>query len=321
MPRHVAIAVGVLCFLSAVAQAQVVAEKLEPYPLPAKALESLTKLAGESDVLVLGETHGTQETPVVAAALLTPLAKLGYGALALEIPADEQQRLVDWAAGKTETVPRFFAKLFADGRGNLQTLALIRTALSPPHGWRLICFDVPWQASADELRETDRAESEPESGVQPEDGAKMFVRRDAAMAAKLAKERARIGGDIKVLAICGKFHARTSNGRKAGGPEQKLRDDAMKKFWPSFAAALASEHRAWRVRSVNVVPHSGSFFAMLSSGDGPPQVGVHPIRSTRHFDEAEVRALGAGDFDWELNLPRATAATFLVPPTTEILSD
>ncbi len=321
MPTLAAFVATFLFFAPSAAQAQVAVQKLEPYPLPAKALESLTKLADESDVLVLGETHGTQETPAVAAALLGPLAKLGYGALALEIPAHEQQRLVDWATGKTETVPRFFAKPFADGRGNLQTLALIRTALSPPHRWRLICLDEPWQASADDLRETDRTGSEPESGVQPEDGAKIFVRRDAAMAAKLAKERARIGGDVKVLAICGNFHARTSNGPKAGGPEQKLHDDAMKKFWPSFAAALASTHRAWRVRSVNVVPHSGSFFAMLSSGDGPPQVGVHPIRSKRHFDEAQAHALEAGDFDWELNLPRATAATFLVPPKVEIEAD
>ena len=190
------------------AEAQLVPQKLEPHPLPAKVLEGLTKLAAESDVLVLGETHGTQETPAVALALLAPLDKLGYGALALEIPAHEQQPLEDWATGKTETVPLFFAKPFDDGRGNIQALALIRMALSAPLGWQLICFDEPWDFQLNEKRNADEAKGEEDS--QLEDAAADWVRRDAAMAALLARERAKVGGGGKVLAICGSFHARTS---------------------------------------------------------------------------------------------------------------
>ncbi|HVW39505.1 MAG TPA: hypothetical protein VHB99_19440 [Pirellulales bacterium] len=305
---------GLVLFTIA-ANAQV-PERLEPYPLPAKALKGLTKLAAESDVLVLGETHGTQETPAVAAALLAPLGKLGYKALALEVPADDQHALVDWASGKTETVPRFFAQPFADGRGNIQTLALIRTAMSPPYNWRLICFDASWNSLFDEPLKPDKTANKPTAP--PQDPAAIYVRRDAAMAANVAKERAKLGRDVKVLAICGDFHARTSLGRPSDDPQQKQFDDFAGKFWPSFAAAMASEHRDWRVRSVNILPHSGGFYGMAGGIDEAPKVGVQPIRSNQKIDEAEAHALEGQPYDWVLNLPRATPATFLVPPKTEL---
>ena len=46
------------------------------------------------------------------------------------MPAEQQGPLTDWATGKTKAVPSFFAKPIADGRGNVQALSLIRTALS-----------------------------------------------------------------------------------------------------------------------------------------------------------------------------------------------
>lgn len=301
-------------FVSAhVAEAQLVPQKLEPHPLPAKVLEDLTKLGAESDVLVLGETHGTQETPAIASSLLVPLGKLGYGALALEIPAHEQQPLNDWATGKSETVPPFFAKPFDDGRANIQTLALIRTALSAPHRWRLICFDEPWDFHLDQTRNADKAKGEQE--LQSEDVVAAWVRRDAAMAAVLAKEKTDLGRGVKVLAICGGFHARTSRDRPADKSDRKAVDDLSDRFWPSFAGALASENADWRVRSVTIIPHGGAFFGSVSIDGGPPQSGIHPIRSNRKVDEAEAHALEGQSYDWELNLPRATPATFLVPPT------
>ena len=59
--------------------AQVLPSAIKPYPLPARTAKGLVELAGESDVLILGEMHGSQEVPAVAAALLGPLTKLGYG--------------------------------------------------------------------------------------------------------------------------------------------------------------------------------------------------------------------------------------------------
>src|SRR5262249_44664864 len=136
---------GIICFLSLCAgsNAQVVVPQLAPYALPSKSQHALKEIAGQCDVLVLGEIHGTQEVPAIVTALLEPFTKLGYGLLALEIPADQQGPLTYWATGKTTTVPRFFTKQIEDGRGNMQVLSLIRTALSPPFRWKLICFDVP----------------------------------------------------------------------------------------------------------------------------------------------------------------------------------
>src|SRR6478752_3482379 len=105
--------------------------RIDPYALPEKVRQSLSELAAESDVLMLGEMHGTQEVSGVAAALLEPLAKLGYGALALGIPANEREGLANWAVGKTQLIPRFFEQPWPDGRASIQALALIRTALSP----------------------------------------------------------------------------------------------------------------------------------------------------------------------------------------------
>ena len=58
---------------------------LKPYALPAKMQGALEGLANESDVLILGELHGTQEVATVSAALLDPLSRLGYGVLALSL--------------------------------------------------------------------------------------------------------------------------------------------------------------------------------------------------------------------------------------------
>ena len=73
---------------------------------------------------MFGETHGTKEVPAVLENLLPTLAKLGYGALALEVPRDEQAALTLWAKDDTAPAPRFFAKPSPDGRGNQQVLAL-----------------------------------------------------------------------------------------------------------------------------------------------------------------------------------------------------
>ena len=94
------------------------------------------------------------------------------------------------------------------------------------------------------------------------------VARDTTMASNLAKQRIRLAPDAKVLAICGNFHAQTSNHSAAEAQLDLAADDSFSKFWPSFAAALENVHPTWRVKSVNVVPHSGGYFASVSSGDG-----------------------------------------------------
>ena len=53
--------------------------------LPDPVRQALRQLAQESQFLLFGELHGTQEPPQLIATLLDDLTSLGYGALALEI--------------------------------------------------------------------------------------------------------------------------------------------------------------------------------------------------------------------------------------------
>lgn len=103
---------------------------LTPYDLPAPVLQSLLDLAAGADVLLIGETHGTREVPRLVAALLDPLAALGYGGLGLEMARDQRDALAAWAAGAATPPPPppFFAAPWPDGRGNAQALALTRAA-------------------------------------------------------------------------------------------------------------------------------------------------------------------------------------------------
>jgi len=323
----------VICGLGSLALGQSIPD-LAPYQLPPKAEQALVNVASESDVLIFGELHGTQEVPAVAAALLAHLSKLGYGILALEIPADQQQPLLDWAAGKTTKVPDFFDKAveLEDGRGNLQLLALIRVALSHPHQWKLICFDEAWHFPA-----TPTEEASPNAAVpkqrdglfsqlaravksnlnaitqpqQPGDFIAQANQRDATMADTLARQRERIDPKAKILAICGGMHARTSNQCRPDSPNRFPPDETLDKLWPSFAAALKAKHDDWRVRSVNVVAQSGTYFAAVSTNDGPVQAAVQSIRGNPKIKEPTAHPLTDEYWDWQLDLPRVTAATFI----------
>lgn len=319
MPYRVTVALAVTLLVPAHSPAQHV-PKLAPYPLPPKAREALLTVAAGSDVLVLGETHGTQEVPAVAAALLDPLWKLGYGMLALEVPSDQQQPLTDWAAGKA-AVPDFFRHpaQVEDGRGNKQVLGLIRAALSPPRRWRLVCFDaaaravVPWGMR---VGVKGRGPAPPS----PDEIVAASVRRDAAMAAMLGGQRKRHAPDARVLAICGNIHARTSAKDRSGG-KGRGSGDMVGKIWPSFAAALQADNPGWRVRSVNVVPHGGGFYAIMATDGGKAVGGVHPVRSKKTVNEAAVHPLRDDSWDWEMDLPRATPATFLMFATADAPTD
>jgi hypothetical protein len=271
---------------------------LEPYPLPPAVERAANEFAAQTDVLILGELHGTQEVPAVAAALLAPLTKLGYQVLALEVPGDQQASLIAWATGKTTTVPKFFAGPSEDGRGSIEALNLIRTALSPPFGWKLICFDETEEDMQRQIAEMNRdpqrgAQGKPESKSQSERMIADSLRRDADMASILAEQLRQLPAEARVLAICGNLHARTAY-RTAVEVEGIA-------LWPSFAAVLQSNHPAWRVLSVNIEVHSGGFFngGKVNTINGPP------------LDEADLHPTPDGDWDLELGVPHATPATFL----------
>jgi hypothetical protein len=291
--------------MCASAFAQFGPQALKPYPLPTAVQRSVTELAAESDVLILGETHGTQQVPAVAAALLAPLTKLGYQVLAVEVPTDQQASLTAWATGKTKTVPSFFAMPSEDGRGSIEALKLIRTALSPPFRWKLICFDMTEDDMQRQIAEMDRGAKQssqegPASTLEFEQMMAISLQRDAVMASNLADQLRQLPAEAKVLVICGNLHARTAN---------HAADSQLMALWPSFAAVLQSNDSARRVRSVDIRPRSGGFFngGKVNTINGPP------------LDDAELHPTPDGDWDLELGLPHATPATFLATPDSTAL--
>ncbi len=301
MPIRTSVAIGLAMLLLTPALAQDMPPPITPYSLPKLVRQSLEEVATTSDVLMLGETHGTRETSELAAAMLAPLSKLGYGVLAVEIPADRQAALVAWATGKTTVVPDFFAKPWEDGRGSVEGLSLIRAALSPPYNWKLICFDVTAESmgrATAKLRSEAAAVAEGNASAALESEQMIAISRlrDKLMAEHFSDQHRQLARGVKTLAICGSLHARTANRRGINSP--------WAAFWPSFAAALQSNHPMWRVRSVNVVPYRGGYF---NNGK------VNNIKP-RPLDEAMLHAPAGGDWDYELDLPHATPATFLTTP-------
>src|SRR5690606_5153779 len=51
------------------------------------------------DVLIIGEVHGTKETPAIVAALMDLKSKEGMVLLGLEIPANQQGLMDDYLSG------------------------------------------------------------------------------------------------------------------------------------------------------------------------------------------------------------------------------
>lgn len=275
-------------------------KELAPYPLPDTVVEKLTTAASDNDILMLGECHGTKEIPALAASLIPELSKRGYGVLALELPNDEVKMLFDWATGKSKNVAPFFLMPPNDGRANVQVLAMIRYALSPPYHWKLVCFDQSLeQATADfedfQRRTKDRPKIPPNPDEITEDVVEIWQTRDAAMAKNFNDQLKQFSPCPKVLVICGGAHNRITS--QSPIPQ-------FKKLWPSFAAKFHQDVPSRKVCCVNMQFHGGAIF----NGGKELRVGGRPI------DQPEIHEAIETGYHWELKLLKATPATFLTPP-------
>jgi hypothetical protein len=192
--------------------------------LPDRTRQALLQIARESDLLLFGELHGTQEVPELISSLLDDLTALGYGGLDLEFPGSVQEPLMQWASGASDSVPELFTRPPSNGTNGEQALATIRQAVR--RRWQLLCFDTEGDHSG---------ESWPE--------------RDSAMADNLAARwRARCP-DRKVLAVCGNLHSRLT-------PDP----EPYHHLWPSFAACFQQRNPERVVRSIDIQFHGGAFF-------------------------------------------------------------
>jgi erythromycin esterase-like protein len=236
------LAIAVACAMVARVHSAEDVPELPPYPLPTAVQDTLTALANDCDVLILGETHGTKEVPAIVEALLEPLTTSGYRALALEVPRDEESAIDAWARGKTDVIPKFFAKPCVDGRGNREVPALVRRALRSPYAWKLICFDeaeaeMRRQVMALQLKNAKGTATEVPAKLTSDDMVALSRQRDASMASYLGTVRNKLPPEDKILAICGNFHARTAN--------HTLPESPLAAYWPSFAAKLMHTIRSY----------------------------------------------------------------------------
>src|SRR5437868_4206974 len=192
--------------------------------LPDRTRQAVLQVARESDLLLFGELHGTQEVPQLVGSLLDDLTALGYGGLGLEFPGAVQEPLMHWGSGASAALPELFTRPPGDGTTGEQALAVFRQAVQS--GWQLLCFD------------TDKDHSQ-----------ESWQERDSAMADNLAAQwRARCP-DRKVLGVCGNLHSRL-----APDPEP------YHHLWPSFAACFQQRNPERVVRSINLQFHGGAFF-------------------------------------------------------------
>lgn len=197
-----------------------------PYDLPPPVKAQLLELAARSDLLLLGEMHGTQEVPRLVLGLLDDLASLGYGGLGLELPRGQESQLVQWAAGMGEPPPFFGPAEFRDGRGNTQAVSLIRQALSHKGKWNLLCFDIGFLPEGEE-----------------------WADRDRHMAENLVEQWQEHCAGRKVIAVCGNYHSRlVAPAEPDPGP------------WPSFGHCVRQSKPDLTVHSVNIVFQRGAFF-------------------------------------------------------------
>ncbi len=226
-------------------------EAIPPYDLPEHTKARLLTLAAESDLLLIGELHGTQEVPRLILGLLPDLASLGYGSLALEVAVGQREQLLQCAQGK-DTPPALFGPSdFRDGRGSAQALSLIQQAVSG--GWNLLCFDVNFIYEGDAWSD-----------------------RDSGMAENLMEQWGRLCPGRKVLGVCGSYHSRL------------VPPTEPTELWPSFAYSVQQARPDLTVSSVKVKYQRGAFFnGELRTFDNGPEMStaeaeVHPADWAGH---------------------------------------
>lgn len=223
-------------------------EPILPYNLPQPAKAQLLELAAQSDLLLLGETHGTQEVPRLVLGLLDDLAALGYGGLGMEVGADGREVLAALVPGHSGSLPPVFTlPEWQDGRRNAQMVSLLQQTLGHSQNWQLLCFD------DDFLREGES-----------------WAVRDRHMAESLLKQWSECCGGRKVIAVCGSYHSRLT------APAQP--DPGS---WPSLGYCIRQMRPDFTVSSVHIVFHGGRFFNMEEKSFLPgksPLVGDAEVR-------------------------------------------
>src|SRR5690606_13953253 len=165
-------------------------------------VSALATLARAHSMLLVGELHGTVETPRLVEQVALALAEHGQVIVALEWPASEQSLVDSYLAGAADaaavTASAFWTTSMRDGRSSRAMLALLqsmRRARLAGARIEVLCFDGP-----------------PTSG-DPDD-------REAGLAEHLRKAR-QDAADASMVVLTGNYHARLTAGTP-WDPDQAL---------------------------------------------------------------------------------------------------
>jgi hypothetical protein len=112
------------------------------------------------------------------------------------------------------------------------------------------------------------------------------------MADHLAEQWRLLCPDRKVVGVCGDYHSRLAPTATPVG------------LWPAFAACFQQRYPQYRIRTVHLVFHGGSYH--MNGRVSPFPVDPLP--------EAELRMEPSFGHSDSLHLPWATPATFFGPP-------
>ncbi len=213
-------------------------------------VEGLDPLLVPGAVLLLGEMHGTAESPAFAEAAACRALKGGRRVIvALEIPREEQERVETFLASPGEEADRtallegpFWRSEYQDGRRSRAMLSLLDGLR------RLSRQGLPLRA-----RLIDREESPSSPQV-----------RDRWMGEALAAA-ADESPDALVIALTGNVHSRITRGTPWDPGYEPMGFD------------LVGSRPSLRVASLNVSYRGGT--AWFCTSDQPGSCGVHPLKS------------------------------------------
>lgn len=224
----------------------------------ARANETATQIrqhAGEHRLLVLGEYHGTRETPLLVRRLVDDYSRDGTPVvLALELPHSEDVALAGYLASEgdadamtTLRARRYWTVLSGrhDGRRShdmLELIEAVRALRVQGRAVQLVGFDIPVSARGNQAR-------------------------DDAMAAHLRQTYARLPANARLLVLTGNVHAMRQRPADAP-PEMQQRP---------MAAALADLD----LYSVRLDALKGSIWACLPDTCRPLPLRDRPGRETR----------------------------------------
>ncbi|WP_052108111.1 hypothetical protein [Aerolutibacter daejeonensis] len=236
---------------------------------------------GEHRLVLLGELHGTHETPALVAALLSRLgARDETLVLALEIARQEQSAVDDFLASNGDAVAR--SRLLAgshwqaihDGRDSASMLALIEHVRRLRQGGRTVQVVL-----FDDL-----------------DAFSVRGRRDALMAEHL---RATVAANpqARVLVLTGNIHAMVRSSKS-----QMVSADDKPVQLPGTAGDYLADLNPWSLR---IDGAEGSMWVCFGARD----CGVRPVRGGGPQPRPTLTLLGNDEpWDARLLLPQFTAS-------------